>query len=361
MKKKAKVVARKRRESEPPSWLDLSGEEFAESARRLVSARGRAARVQMLREGLGGKFAARLLGEALRDTELQVECWNLVGQLWVHEAWQRHFRDAGVEGTPPSPRSFSKVTLAPIVQALLGLYGRDVLGWCVYACLISSGRPAKGIEQAIEQAIVARAFGRKAVIEALGGALKELEAEPKGYPRGIPGKITSLLSQSFSTGSTSGHNRSATAKMGSLALSRDQAATLIQTLLSVKLPGGAPPRDNLENALAETAWVEADEALARALQQTPALREAIREPTELGPRLRDQLGAIIQAVRASAAKRELEIEGDPGSEAAFDPVKHARDDPRVKAAERVRIITPTVFQGRGAYRRVLRVADVEPA
>jgi hypothetical protein len=128
-----------------------------------------------------------------------------------------------------------------------------------------------------------------------------------------------------------------------------------------KTGGASTGENNIKNALAETAWVEADQALARALQQTPALREAIREPTELGLRLRNQIGAIVQAVRASAAKRELEIEGDPGSETAFDPVKHAQDDPRVKSAKRVRIITPTVFQGRGTARRIMRVADVEPA
>jgi hypothetical protein len=66
-------------------------------------------------------------------------------------------------------------------------------------------------------------------------------------------------------------------------------------------------------------------------------------------------------VRTSAAKRELEIEGSPGSETTFDPIKHAQDDPRITPTSRVRLLTPTVFQGRGANRRVLRTADVEPA
>src|SRR5262249_26520128 len=115
------------------------------------------------------------------------------------------------------------------------------------------------------------------------------------------------------------------------------------------------------HALAETAWIEADDALARALQQTPVLREAIREPTALSPQLRSQIGAIIQAVRTSAAKRELEIEGTPGSETTFDPVKHAQAHPRVPPASGVRLLPPRVFKGRGATPRVLRTADVEPA
>jgi hypothetical protein len=353
MKEKSNVAARQRGESELPSWLESSDAEFLKIARKLVSARGKAERDRLLSEGLGGKFAARLL----RDSERQVECWKFVGQLYADKAWRGLFRNTGATGAPPSPRSFPGPQVTAIVQTLLGLDGKHALAWCIHAYLTRTGKTAEGIAQAI----IAGAFGEKVFIEAIGAALKELEAKPKLYPRGITGKIASLLSRSFSTRSTPGRGTSVAALVGSVTLTRVHAATLIQALLSAKLPEDTPPADNLPSALAETAWIEADDALARALQQTPALREAIRGSTELGPRIRSQLGAIIQAVRASAAKRELEIEGDPGSEAAFDPVKHAQDDPRVKAAERVRIVTPTVFQGRGANRRVLRVADVEPA
>jgi hypothetical protein len=189
--------------------------------------------------------------------------------------------------------------------------------------------------------------------------LTELEPEPDFHRSGIPGKVASLLAQRLAAAPRP--DKSAVAKITSLTFSREQTATLIQVLLSSQLSADARPSGNLDHALAETAWIEADDALARALQQTPALREAIREPTELSPLLRSQIGAIIQAIRTSAAKRELEIEGSPGSEATFDPIKHANDDPRVKPTSRVRLVTPTVFQGRGANRRVLRAADVEPA
>ncbi len=195
----------------------------------------------------------------------------------------------------------------------------------------------------------------------LQGPFPGLEAAPEVHPVGLTGRVTSLLAQRLSMGAAPRPDASAVAKIGSLAFSREQAATLIQALITAQLRSDASPGGNLDQALAETAWIEADDALARALQQTPALREAIREPTALSPLLRSQIGAIIQAVRTSATKRELEIEGSPGSEAAFDPVKHANDDPRVKPASRVRLVTPTVFQGRGANRRVLRAADVEPA
>lgn len=361
MGRRAAAVAPKRRESEPPDWLASNDAVFAENARRLASAKGRASRDQLLRDGLAGEFAARLLRQAQGDTQRQVEGWKLVGALWADEAWREHLRAADVAGAPPSPLRFSGSPLTSIAQALLGLYGEDALAWCAYAYLVRTGPAATPIEQAI----LARALDVHAVIEAIGTALTELEADPTSYPSGIPGKVATLLLQCFAGTATPGQSKGAAAKIGSLTFNRDQAATLIQALLSARLPtqlpADAPAGNNLENALAETAWVEADEALARALQQTPALREAIREPTGLNPQLRSQIGAIIQAVRTSAAKRELDIEGTPGSEATFDPVKHAHDDPRLKAVKRVRIVTPTVFQGRGTNRRVLRAADVEPA
>jgi hypothetical protein len=355
MGRRAAAVAPKRRESELTAWLASDDAAFAEHARRFASAKGRAARDRLLRGGPAGEFAARLLTEARGDSQRQVEGWKLVGQLWAEQPWRAHLRAAGVESAPPSPRIFVNVPLAPIVQALLGLYGKDALAWCVYAYLIRSGPAAA----AISEAIISYAFPVDAIVEAIEAALTELEADPDVQPGGIPGKVASLIAQRLAAAPRS--DKSAVAKVSSLTFSREQAATLIQVLLSSQLSADAQPSDNLNHALAETAWIEADDALARALQQTPALREAIREPTELSPLLRSQIGAIIQAIRTSAAKRELEIEGSPGSEATFDPIKHANDDPRVKPMGRVRLVTPTVFQGRGANRRVLRAADVEPA
>jgi hypothetical protein len=249
------------------------------------------------------------------------------------------------------------VPLTPIAHALLGLYGKDALAWCVYAYLTRTGSAATDIGDVI--ATHRLAVG--AILEAIEAALTELEAEPDVQPSGIPGKIARLLVQRFGTTPAAHAGNSAVARISSIAFNREQTAALIAAMLAAQLFADGSPGDNLPHALAESAWIEADDALARALQQTPVLREAIREPTALSPQLRSQIGAIIQAVRTSAAKRELEIEGSPGSETTFDPVKHAQDDPRITPTSRVRLITPTVFQGRGANRRVLRTADVEPA
>jgi hypothetical protein len=339
------------------AWLTADDAAFAEQARRFASAKGRATRDRLLRNGLAGEFAARLLSAASGATARQVESWKLVGYLFAQEPWQAHLRAAGIESAPPSPRSFAGVPLTPIVHALLGLYGKDALAWCVYAYLTRTGSAATDIADVI----VAHTLAVGAILEAIEAALTELEAEPDVQPSGIPGKIARLLTQRLATTAPSHADNRAVARISSITFSREHTAALIAAMLSAQLPADGSPGDNLHHALAETAWIEADDALARALQQTPALREAIRETTALSPQLRSQIGAIIQAVRTSAANRELEIEGSPGTETTFDPVKHAQDDPRITPTSRVRLITPTVFQGRGANRRVLRTADVEPA
>ena len=83
-------------------------------------------------------------------------------------------RAAGIESAPPSPRSFAGVPLTPIVHALLGLYGKDALAWCVYAYLTRTGSAATEIGDAI----VAHALAFDAILEAIEAALTELEAEP---------------------------------------------------------------------------------------------------------------------------------------------------------------------------------------
>src|SRR5437899_1285184 len=353
----SKAATPRRRGSDPMTWLTADDAAFAEHARWLGSAKGRATRDRLLRNGLASEFAARLLSAANGETARQVENWKLVGYLFAQEPWQAHLRAAGIAGAPPSPRSFGGVSLTPIVHALLGLYDKDALAWCVYAYLTRTGSAATDIADAI----VAHALTLDAILQAIEAALTELAAEPDAQPSGIPGKIARLLTQRLATTAAPHTNNSAVARISSLLFNREQTAALIAAMLAAQLPADVSPGDNLHDAVAETAWIEADDALARALQQTPALREAIREPTALSPQLRNQIGAIIQAVRTSAAKRELEIEGSPGSETTFDPIKHAQDDPRITSTSRVRLITPTVFQGRGANRRVLRTADVEPA
>src|SRR5260370_30084797 len=110
----------------------------------------------------------------------------------------------------------------------------------------------------------------------MGPALRTIEVGGEQYPRGIPKSIASLFSRTFSTAASSSDSKTVGRAYGSLTLSRADVAMLIEILLSARAPDNLEPSDNLGSALAETAWTEADDGLARALQQTPALRQAIR-------------------------------------------------------------------------------------
>ncbi len=277
-------------------------------------------------------------------------------RLWPNNAWRTRLRKGGVKGEVPSPSRFSSPSRPIMAETLLGLYGKDALAWCLSAFLISAGTTA----EQVAQTIIGGKFRQKALIEGIRPALAMIGTAGDSYPRGLSGKIIGLLSRIESGPATARRSKTAT-RTHDLILSHVNATMLINIFLSEQKSDDFVQGDNLANALAETAWIEADDGLARALQQTPGLRQAMRGQPEVGTALRNQLGVVIQAVRSSAAKRQIEIEGEPGSEVEFDPAKHSRDDPRVRVAGRVRIITPTVFQGRGQNRRVLRTADVEPA
>jgi hypothetical protein len=345
------VDAERRPKIEPPSWLNSDDNAFLKHAVKF-SVPEKA--VFLIENGLADEFAARLLHRSLKISEHQVEYWKVVTRLWPQNAWQRHFRKAGVKGETPLPSRFSGPLRPAMAATLLGLYGKDALAWCLSAYLISAGPAA----EEVAQTIIGGKFKQKALIEALRPTMTMIDAEGDSYPRGLSNKIIGLLSRRDDAPARQG--KTITRKHDSLVLSQINATMLVNIFLSERKTDRFVKDDNLASALAESAWIEADDGLARALQQTPALRQAMRGQPELGTALRNQLGAVIQAVRSSAAKRQIDIEGEPGSEVEFDPVKHSRDDPRVEAAGRVRIIAPTVFQGRGQNRRVLRTADVEP-
>src|SRR6266436_9566428 len=175
----------RRRDSDPMAWLTADDAAFAEHARWLASAKGRATRDRLPRNGLASEFAARLLSAASGETARQIESWKLVGYLFAQEPWQAPLRAAGIESAPPSPRSFAGMPLTPIVHALLGLYGKDALAWCVYAYLTRTGSAATDIADVI----VAHTLAVGAILEAIEAALSELEAEPEDRPSGIAGKI----------------------------------------------------------------------------------------------------------------------------------------------------------------------------
>ena len=118
------------------------------------------------------------------------------------------------------------------------------------------------------------------------------------------------------------------------------------------LPGGD---------IREPEWIEADESLARALQDIPVLTRALsrlRDAAKAG--LEDEIDGVelsadlvFQHVQLAARKRSLALEGQIGAEAAYDPVLFYSDDD-VRLGAPIRIRKPTVTRGQGKKRIIVQ-------
>jgi hypothetical protein len=108
-------------------------------------------------------------------------------------------------------------------------------------------------------------------------------------------------------------------------------------------------------------WSDVDEPLARALQDiavfaTHAARfkDAAKGSFEREfKRVEGAANLVFQAVKLAAAKRGLDLDGQPGTEAAYDPVYFHSDD-IVKLGERVRIRKAAVTRGHGKAKVIVQ-------
>jgi hypothetical protein len=104
-----------------------------------------------------------------------------------------------------------------------------------------------------------------------------------------------------------------------------------------------------------TEWIEADEYIARALQDIPVFGRALtllREAPNgsLGDAIeRAELAAelVSQHVRLAGMKRALVLDGEVGAETAFDPVRFLSDDD-VAFGDPVKIRKPPVTRMQGS-------------
>ncbi|MBI3438147.1 MAG: hypothetical protein HY054_05755 [Proteobacteria bacterium] len=113
------------------------------------------------------------------------------------------------------------------------------------------------------------------------------------------------------------------------------------------------PNAKIANALAESSWAEADEALAEALVEFAALKRALGD--EPGRRASDALDMLAQALSRAKRRRGLSLFGEIGEESPFD--EHMHELSGAPGAERVRIVREGAMRGR----EVLIRAVVAPA
>lgn len=113
-------------------------------------------------------------------------------------------------------------------------------------------------------------------------------------------------------------------------------------------------------------WIEADELLARALQDISVfsaalsrLRDAAKGTLETEIR-RAELSAnlVFQNVRVAAKKRGLDLDGAVGSEAPFDPVIFYSDE-NIALGAPVRIRKSPVTRGQGKTKVIIQLGQAE--
>jgi hypothetical protein len=125
---------------------------------------------------------------------------------------------------------------------------------------------------------------------------------------------------------------------------------------------GDVSREHMENA----AWVEADEALAQALQDMSVFNRAISKlqeapqdhMSELVKRTASASNLVLQSVRQAARKRELSFATEEGRETTFDPVMH-RSDEKLEVGAAVRIRKAPVIRGPAKLGVVVLAGEVE--
>jgi hypothetical protein len=112
----------------------------------------------------------------------------------------------------------------------------------------------------------------------------------------------------------------------------------------------------------EPEWIEADESLARALQDIPVFTRALnRLRNSGGAGLKDEIDQaelsadlVFQHIKLASKKRALALEGQVGEEVAYDPVHFSSHDD-VNLGDRVRVRKPMVTRGQGKQKIIVQL------
>jgi hypothetical protein len=352
---------------------DAPVEEFVAFAKGLAIPRAARRRRALAESSAAKPFAERLAKEAFSGAVHAATCMSLVGRFSTDAAWAGKFEASKAAGQPPSPDDLEPKLLEPVGLGLLAISKEQAAPWFAHAYLrllpSSSSRPA------IEKLLFDNSQTSHALFEAVATALTRIESGGKAITKAIAARSIDALSKyAFQHGGwkprTEVNPLARLAKVSTLA----DMGRLVDALLALQTaspasaggngtvePLGTQPSTQPEDAIADAAWRQADDALARALQNIAVLKHAVDEASELDPTVRGYAGVVSQAVRSAAAKRELELDGTIGSTAQFDPLTHQVDDPSIGSEAIVRITKPAVAQGRSTWRRVVKKAEVVPA
>ena len=327
-------------------------EEFITFAKGLTGQRGQTSLTALTASPAVEQFAKRLLEESLGGQAHAATCMPIVAHLAKDRFWADKFR-SNVTGHPPAPDQLRPKDVEPVGCVLLILFPEAAaLGWIALGNLTMKG--ASPLRAAVQDLLVKAAPTANALFEALACALEAIEFNGQK----VSGSIVSRAIEAIVAHVGLRHSKHSRPTEGSrlarlaIAAKRTEITRLVAALLSIQ--------SSSNEAIAEAAWTQADDALARALQNSAALTHALDQAGEVDSTVRGYAEIVVQAVDGAAAKRELELEGAIGGIANFDSSAHTCDDPTLGSKSTVRITMPAVAQGKKTWRKIIRKAEIVP-
>lgn len=144
------------------------------------------------------------------------------------------------------------------------------------------------------------------------------------------------------------------------------AKKLGKPLDEVLKPGFLPDPEKDED-IRPPEWIEADELVARALQDMTAfgtaisrLKDTAKDVAEIEvKRVEIAANLVFQSVKLAGKKRALDLDGCVGTETSFDPVFFHSDED-IKFGAPVRIRKSPVTRGHGTKKTIIQPGLVEP-
>src|SRR5258706_15335336 len=285
---------------------DAPAKDFVAFAKGLTLARGAPSLAKLIADPAADRFGNRLLSEALSGEAHAGTCLVLVGHLVNQTFWLAKLRSSDAAGCPPSPDQIPAAGVEAASRALCAIYPGEAVPWIALAYLTRKGSPK--LRSSLQSILVEAASTPGALLEGLSRAAEALEAAGEKIPRSAIERSVAAIEASVAGDSTSRGQPTLNgiARLSGLA-SRTELVRLV-TALSV-LPSlgqgatvhgdaiGAPgdaaaPRT--EDVIGEAAWSQADEALARALQNAAALRHALDRAKHVDAAVSGYVGIVAQ-------------------------------------------------------------------
>jgi hypothetical protein len=345
-------------------------EQFVTFAKGLTGPRGLNSLRTLAANPEAEHFAKRLLEEAFSGQVHAVTCMSLVGQFSQDSFWADRFRSCNVTGYPPSPQQLRPKDVEPVGRALITVFPDAAIAWIALGYLTMKGAMAP--RAAVQKLLIEVAPAPDALFDALARALEAIEAEGQKVAKSVASRAIEAIVAFTALRYPNAHQQSPENSIARLAgiATRSETIRLVAAFLSVSAPIatvrtdkpelGNEASERADDVIAEAAWSQADDALARALQNAAALTHALDQTGAADSVVRGHAEILAQSVDSTAAKRELELEGVIGETARYDPGAHHADDLGLGSESVVRITVPAVAQGRKTWRKIIRKAEIEP-